>query len=212
MRNGLCFFLLLMTSFCLGNDCEGVYFLGTQKFIEPRIESLDISELDSSLVIPVCVNMSDSTIIMEKNVEKYSYWLSKKSSICCNPQISVSHYESFVSKYMDRRKTHCNNRYESLGNGVTTSTNCTIVSKLDSTEDYRNATHCGYPVRYDISVENDELKNIPVSLACMSTFPHNIIGKVFAHEKSVYVFCDGFYTNLRTNFYVKVTGICSDKK
>lgn len=212
MRFFFAFFLLLMTSFCLGRDCEGFYFLGSQKFIEPKIESLDISELDSSLVIPVCVDMSDSSIIMEKNVEKYSYWLSRKNSICCNPQISNSHYESFVSKYRDRRKTHCNNRYESLENGVATSIYCTIVSELDSIETYRNVTHCGYPVRYDVGVENDELKNIPFSLACMSTFPHNVIGKVFAHEKSVYVFCNGFYTNLKTNFYVKVTGVCSDKK
>ncbi len=212
MKQHLCITLLAAISYCFSHNCEGVYSLGTSKLSEPKVESLDIPDLDSSLVVNACVNMSDSTVVIEKESNTYSYWLSRNSTICCTPQISIAHYENYISKRKNHRKTHCEQRYVSPEKKVTTTIHCAIHSSLDSSKTSHDSNHCSYPSRYDLSVEQNELKAIPHYLACMSSFPHNIIGKTFAHEKYRYVFCNGFYTNFRTTFYVKVTGICSNKE
>lgn len=210
-------FILGFTILLFASENFDGFFVEKKTEIKPGMDTMDVSNIDTSLIIPVCFDMSDTTIrLVKENIIGYSFRLARKDTICCNPHMFSFYTHEFANKRYGFNPTHCESRYVFPKNsgGITTSVHDVFVDEIDSITAYRDSTHCGYPTKYDVKIQQDDFYAPWTKFEVKSDkeYIQSKIGKVFAHEKSVYVFCNGFYTNLRTNFYVKVTGICSDKK
>lgn len=210
-------FVLGFTIFLSASEKYDDFFVEKRSEIKSEMDALDVSDVDTSLIIAVCFDMSDTIVrLVKENIIGYSFRLARKDTICCNPHMSSFSSHEFANKRYGFNPTHCESRYVFPKNsgGITTSVHDVFVDEIDSITAYRDSTHCGYPAKYDVKIKQDDFYApwTKFEVKRDKGYMQRKIGKVFAHEKSVYVFCNGFYTNLRTNFYVKVTGICSDKK
>lgn len=210
-------FILGFALFLLASEnCDDFLFEKRVK-IEPEEDSLDVLNIDTSLIVPVCFDMSDTTVRLEKeNNIGYFFSLSRKDTICCNPHMLFFHSHEFANKRYGFYPTHCESRYvypKDKG-GITTSVHDVFTVEVDSITAYRDSTHCGYPAKYDVKIQQSDFYQPWTKFKVKNdkNYIESKIGKVFAHEMSKSIFCNGFYTNLRVNFYEKVTGFCSGKK
>lgn len=211
------FFVLGFTYYLFASENYDDFFDEKRTEIKSKEYALDVASIDSSLIVPVCFDMSDTTVRLEKeNNIGYFFMLSRKDTICCNPHMLTSHSHEFAKKRYGFNPTHCESRYVFPKNsgGIETSVHDVFNVDVDSIMAYRDSTHCGYPAKYEVKIQNDVFypPGTKFNVKYEKNYIESKIGKVFVHEMSKSIFCNGFYTNLRVNFYEKVMGFCSDKK